>query len=93
MQIADYLSRGRVNAVPLRYLVMMTGVEERSIRRMIEKERRAGTPILADNETGYFLPVNEMEKDRCVQSMRHRANEIMVTAEALAAASVEAGDR
>lgn len=39
---------------------------------MIERERREGSPILADNATGYYLPATEHERAACV---RHRAAE------------------
>lgn len=83
--IADLLSAGGGNAVPLSHLIMLTGWDARDVRRQIERERRAGVPICADNKTGYFLPTCELERDRCVQSMRHRAEEIQVTAECIAA--------
>ena len=58
----------------------MTGLDGRTIRLMIERERRAGVPILADNATGYFLPRSEDERAAFVRSMRHRAHEILTTA-------------
>ena len=87
--ISAFLSRGAVNAVPLRQLETVTGLDGRTVRRSIEAERRALVPICADNHEGYFLAANEMEKDRCVQSMRHRAAEILRTASALAEAEIE----
>lgn len=83
-KISDLLGYGCENAVPLQHLMTVTGLDSRTIRQQIERERRAGVPICADNKTGYFLPVNELERDRCVQSMRHRAEEIRMTAEAIA---------
>ena len=50
---------------------------------MIERERREGRPILADNATGYYLPATEHERAACVRSMRHRAGEIMKSAQAI----------
>jgi hypothetical protein len=55
----------------------------RTIRLMIQRERLEGIPICADNLTGYFLPSTEDEKTACVRSMRHRAGEIMRTAQAI----------
>ncbi len=91
MAIADLLGHGQENAVPLQHLMTLTGLDSRTIRQRIERERRAGIPICADNMTGYFLPTNELERDRCVQSMRHRAEEIRVTAEAIAAGKLFEG--
>lgn len=47
------------------------------------RERREGRPILADNATGYYLPATEHERAACVRSMRHRAGEIMKSAQAI----------
>lgn len=53
------------------------------MRLMIERERREGSLILADNATGYYLPATKYERAACVRSMRHRAGEIMKSAQAI----------
>lgn len=83
MKIADFLRRGQANAVPLRDLAGITGLDGRVVRAMISAERRAGAAILSDNQTGYYLPANEEEKARFVRSMRHRAKEILCAADAV----------
>ncbi len=82
-QISDFLMHGAENAVPLRHLKAVTGMEGRTIRRKIESERRRGIPILSDNLNGYFLPASEGERERFVKSMRHRAGEILKSAAAI----------
>lgn len=82
-KVSDFLSHGRENAVPLRHLTKVMDTDERTVRLMIERERRSGTPICADCSTGYYLPATEEEKTACVRSMRHRAGEIMKTARAI----------
>lgn len=82
-KVSDLLNRGRENAVPLRHLKKLLEVDGRTARLMIERERREGTPICADNATGYYLPSTDEEKAACVRSMRHRAGEIMRTARAI----------
>ncbi len=82
-KVSDFLSHGRENAVPLRHPKKLLEVDGRTVRLMIERERRARTPICADNATGYFLPSTADEKAACVRSMRHRAREIMKTARAI----------
>lgn len=82
-KIADLLCRGQENAVPLRNLESMTGLDGRTIRAMIATEHRAGIAVLSDNATGYYLPANEEEKARFVRSMRHRAKEILLAADAV----------
>lgn len=88
MYISDLLHVGVENAVPLKHLEMITGLSNRIIRRMIEKERRNGTPICADNLNGYYLPANEEEKNRFVRSQYSRAKEIITTANAIANAKI-----
>ena len=83
IKIADYLSHGQENAIPRRELERLTSMDGRTVRLMIERERRSGTPICADNLTGYYLPGSEDEKAACVRSMRRRAVEIMRTARAI----------
>ena len=86
--IADLLGVGRENAIPRRDLERLTGLDGRSVRLLIERERRAGIPICSDNQNGYYLPCCKSEKDAFVASMRHRAREI----ERVAAAVEKAGE-
>ena len=83
-EIASLLSHGRENAIPRRELEKLTGLDGRTVRLMIERERREGMPILADNA----IPATEHERAACVRSMRHRADEIRKTAEAIDRAGV-----
>ena len=87
-QISDLLMHGSVNAIPLRELERLTGLDGRIIRRMIQKERAAGACICCDNKVGYFLAEDEAERAMCVRSMRHRALEVMRTASAIENAEV-----
>lgn len=80
-QIADLLSAGEENAVPLAHLMMLTGWDERTVRKQIERERRRGIPILS--KRGYYLPADEYERAAFVASMRGRAREILRTADAV----------
>ncbi len=86
--IADLLGVGRENAITRRDLERLTGLDGRSVRLLIERERRAGIPICSDNQNGYYLPCCKSEKDAFVASMRHRAREI----EQVAAAVEKAGE-
>ena len=83
LRIADLLGHGQTAAVSLRHLVTLTGWDGRTVRKQIELERRRGVPILSDNSSGYYLPQNEDEIMVCVQSLRHRAREILATATAI----------
>ncbi len=85
-EISDLLSSGQKNAIPLRHLKTITGFDGRTIRLMIQRERLAGVPILADNQTGYYLPATPEEQKQCARSMRNRAREIERSAQAIEAA-------
>ena len=82
-KVSDFLSHGRENAVPLRHLKKLMETDGRTIRLTIQQERLAGTPICADNLTGYYLPATDEEKTACVRSLRHRGGKIMKTARAI----------
>lgn len=83
MRIADFLNHGQANAIPMSHIEALTNLESRAIRRMIFLERLEGTPILSDNSTGYYLAENDLEKKQFVESMKHRASEIVRAAEAI----------
>lgn len=77
--IYDLLPVGSENAISRRQLMQMTGLEDRKLRRRIEKERRMGALILsssADMGGGYFRPANAEELRRWVAMMEAHANSI-----------------
>lgn len=78
--ISDMLHEGAENGLTLTELVQLTGEDERSIRRRIQRERKAGKLILSDNQSGYFLPATEDEVKRFIRSMSRRAREISTIA-------------
>ena len=88
LEISDFLGIGAETGLTIRDLERMTGKPGREIRREIQQERLAGVPILSDNHSGYFLPRNELEKQLCVRSMFHRADEISRSASAIFSAEV-----
>lgn len=81
--IASLLLEGSENGLHLQDLVRLTGEDQRTVRKMIHEERRLGVPILSDNTNGYFLPGSQQECEACVQSLRHRAKEILRAAAAI----------
>lgn len=89
--IAAFLLRGSANAIPLQHLQTLTGIDGRTIRRLIQRERQAGACICVNNRDGYFLAKTVAERDACARSMQHRAGEIERTAQAIAAAEVPDG--
>lgn len=82
-KIEGLLSPGAENALPLRRLVKLTGLPARQVRQLIQAERLHGTPILADNHSGYFLPGTPRDVEKFARSMRHRAEEIIRAANAV----------
>lgn len=83
VKVSDFLRHGQEKAVPLKNLKELLHLDGRTVRLMIRAERLGGIPILADNQTGYFLPSNDSELVRCAQSMRRRAKEIVLAADAI----------
>lgn len=78
--IAGLLRPGSENGTRLSELVRLTGEDERSVRRRIQRERKAGKLILSDNTSGYFLPASADDVRRFVRSMSRRAREISAIA-------------
>lgn len=90
VKIADFLSRGETNALPLRHLRDLLHLPARTIRLIIRAERMSGTPILESSKAdgGYYLPGNDHERARCVQRLRRRAAEIVKVANAIEEADI-----
>lgn len=86
--IAKLLSHGAENGLTLSDLHRLTGINKRVIRAEIQQERLSGVPILSNNADGYYLPANEDEREQCVRSLRHRADEILKSAAAIEGAAV-----
>ena len=82
-QIYKLLRQGAENAASRRYLANLTGLRERDLRRLIERERRAGIPILSNARDGYYLPADAEEVRRFLKSMYRRADSIRTTADAI----------
>ena len=81
--ISQFLLPGAGQGLHLRDLVRITQRSERDVRKQIHIERRRHIPILSNNLDGYYLPSSKEEKDRCVDSLRRRAAEILEAADAI----------
>lgn len=90
VHIADFLGRGREAAVPLRHLAHLTGLNEREVRKRIERERRDKCPIVSDCQRGYWLATTREEIETFCRSMRTRAFEIRRTASLVQMAVLDA---
>ena len=57
MNILNYISTGKENAITRESLTAVTGLSDRKIRSLIEEERAKGNIIInLQNGKGYFLP-------------------------------------
>ena len=74
--VSDLLHEGAENGTTLTELVQLTGEDERSIRRRIQTERKAGKLILSDCKSEYFLPTSTLDVQRFISSMSRRSREI-----------------
>ncbi len=83
MLVSSFLKVGKENALSIEYLKEMTGLEGREVQRLIANERLNGLPILSTPAGGYFMPGSEWEVQTFVNSMRHRAGEIIEVADAV----------
>ncbi len=84
LHIYDFLGHGQKTAVPLRHLEKLANRPGRAVRKMIQAERLRGVSILSDSSNcGYYLPENDVERDRFVKGMKRRAKEIVKVAEAV----------
>lgn len=91
VKISDFLSTGEQNALPMRHLRELVHLPARTVRLMIRAERMAGTPILENSRTGYYLPSSTGERDLCAKRLRHRAAQIVKVADAIEGADIEGG--
>ena len=92
--VARLLSFGPGNALTLRDLTAVTGLDGRTIRLQIEAARRAGARIVSasDDVRGYFLADNPEDLRRFSRSMSGRAQRISEIAQLAADAAADMED-
>jgi hypothetical protein len=81
MNILDYIPKGKENAVTREALCICTGLDDRTVRKLIELARDGGAPILSSSRyVGYWLSddITEIkaflsETDRRCRSLSRRA--------------------
>ncbi len=88
--ISKFLFQGREQAIKGAELAALTGLDERSVRALISRERKAGVPILATTIDGYYLPDGIEDLRRFARSAAHRASEMREIAERAQDAVAEA---
>ena len=85
-RIANFLQEGAGNALTAGELAQLLGAKhQRDITKAIERERLAGAPICASNETGrqgYFLASDADEMRRFVLCLTRRISNVSRTLEA-----------
>lgn len=81
--IQELLSEGAKNRTPGRELAEALGVDIRKVTQQIERERRAGAPICANSNGGYFLAADDKELADYCEQVKHRAIELFKTRQAL----------
>ena len=74
--VSDLLHEGAENGTTLTELVQLMGEDERSIRRRIQTERKAGKLILSDCKSGYFMRTSTLDIQRYLNSMSRRSREL-----------------
>lgn len=79
LKISDVLPRDRKNALKMHDLKELFGEDSRTIRLMIQKERRC-VPILSDNSSGYWISDDPSEVQEFSRSMKSRSKQIWRTA-------------
>lgn len=79
MQITDFIGRGKENAVTRAELVAKLNLPDRTIRNLIEDERRKGTLIInAGDGAGYYISDNLADLERQYRMNHNRAMSVLV---------------
>lgn len=80
--IKELLGTGKATAKTGKELATLLGVNIRIITAQIERERRAGVPICANNENdhpGYFIAENRAELKHYCDVLHKRASQLYKT--------------
>ena len=78
MDIVGYIGIGKDNAVTREQLCTMTGLPDRSVRRLIADARDNGVVILnAQDGAGYYISDDPKELQRQYNTNRRRAMSIL----------------
>ena len=82
--VFDLIPIGAANAMPRAQLCKITGLEDRALRLLVHRERRAGHQILTNTEGGgYYRPEDTRDTVHFISSMRRRAAETLAVADAV----------
>lgn len=82
--LIDLIPVGAENAIPKAQLCEITGLDDRALRMLVQRERKSGAQILTTTTSGgYYLPANTQDTVRFIRSMRRRAAETLAVAAAV----------
>ncbi len=70
-RILAVIPRGEENAVSMRFLSGLLGMNPRNIRQLIESARRDGN-VICSSDAGYYIPCNDEELRRFYLRTRAR---------------------
>ena len=85
MELREILKPGNQNATSFENLSRYFGLEKRDMLNLIERERRAGVPILSKKNDGggYFLPETEEEKKAYLNNKLSEVATVLETLKAI----------
>ena len=80
VSIYDLLELGKENKKSTRDLMKITGLDERTLRDVVRRERLAGKLIVSTKESGggYYIPKNAGELKEFLDTMTKEARSIFV---------------
>lgn len=84
LNIRDYLSHGKENAIHLEELVKAMGCSDSAIKKLIREDRRSGKrPLICSGLEGYFLAKNESEEADFRRKYTHNSITTLTIARAI----------
>lgn len=75
LDIADFIPRGKENAITRQNLCEITGLNDRAVRESISQARRE-IPIISLANKGYYIPTEKEDVEQWVKQEEHRAKSI-----------------
>lgn len=79
MNIAEYLPKGKENAIHLEQLTRTLNMSETTVKGLIREARRQGVPIMSA-KCGYWLSESKEEHEAFIKSMRAHGFSMIKTA-------------
>ena len=78
MEILEYIPFGKEKAVSREHLTMMTGLNDRVCRKLIQKAREEGARVMSSSQqAGYWIAENEEEWERFCKEQERRIRSIV----------------